>query len=292
MKMIRVLQKIRYLILSYLYRSRIVFEVNKADQIRLMRMYKEMLYPVNLKDIGFQNYSGSDEDGIILYLISILGIKNWKIIDIGAGTPLGSNSANLIVHHGWEALLIDSSKFAKELSLNFYKKIPQTNVNPPKFETCKATSKNINEIIKNNGFKGEIDVLSIDIDSIDYWIWESITVVDPRIVIVEYQTALGPSSSLTVPNRDDFDRFDYEINNADVVYGGASLPALVKLGQRKGYSFVGTNAKEFNAFFVRADLKPEYLQEKKVSECFITNRSFRLVENYGEILKEFDWEKV
>ena len=45
---------------------------------------------------------------------------------------------------------------------------------------------NINKIFKDNGFEGEIGILSIDIDGNDYWIWEAINSVNPVIVIIEY----------------------------------------------------------------------------------------------------------
>ena len=98
------------------------------------------------------------------------------------------------------------------------------------------------------GFTGEIGLLSIDIDGNDYWIWKSIEVVQPVIVVIEYNSVFGLDNAITIPYKKDFFRTDAHYSN---LYFGASLLALVMLGEEKGYSFVGSDSAGVNAYFVK-----------------------------------------
>jgi hypothetical protein len=97
----------------------------------------------------------------------------------------------------------------------------------------------------------EIDLLSLDIDGIDYWLWKAITVIRPRVVVAEVQVIWGDSRSVTVPYRSDF-RAEYL--HGFGIYCGASLPAFVKLARAKGYRLVGTQCHGYNTFFLRDDV--------------------------------------
>jgi hypothetical protein len=99
--------------------------------------------------------------------------------------------------------------------------------------------------------QGDVGVLSIDVDGNDYWIWDAITVVSPRIVVIEFNSTFGCVFPVSVPYREDFDCATAHYSR---LYFGASLPALVDLGQRKGYRFVGCESHGANAFFVREDV--------------------------------------
>ena len=101
---------------------------------------------------------------------------------------------------------------------------------------ARVTGENINELVAEHGLAGEIDVLSIDIDGIDYWVWDRLEVCRPRVVIVEYNPFLGIERSVVVPYDPQFDRHRFDIPRA--AYYGASLPALVSLARRKGYRLV------------------------------------------------------
>jgi hypothetical protein len=94
---------------------------------------------------------------------------------------------------------------------------------------------------------GDIDLLSIDIDGNDYWVWQSITVVEPRVVVIEYNARYPPGLSWIMP---------YNPRNQfwDDGYFGASLSALEELGRQKGYVLVGCDFTGTNAFFVRQGL--------------------------------------
>ncbi len=188
-------------------------------------------------------------------------------MDLGASGINRSNTSNLIINHGWKALLVDADNEAIDSAKRFYSTCPDTTVFPPTLVSAWITAKNINAILKENDYTGEIDLLSIDIDGIDYWIWKSITVVNPRVVLVEYQTILGPERSVTVPNKPEF-KAGFSADGRFGIYNGASLPAFVKLGKQLGYRLIGCHHYGFNAFFLRNDIGKDIFSEISIEECF------------------------
>src|SRR5207247_8322866 len=63
---------------------------------------------------------------------------------------------------------------------------------------CNVTAENINSTLLQNGLRGDIDLLSIDIDGNDYWVWKAIDAIAPRVVVIEYNPLLVDIQSLTV----------------------------------------------------------------------------------------------
>jgi len=268
----------------------------RGFQILLALKYKEMLrnrVPLpSFDEVGFRVYSDNEEDGILLYIFSLIGMTNKKVVDIGSGAVQGSNSANLIVNHGWVGLLIEGNERAIEAARNFYSACPDTKNYPPLLVHAWVTAENINAKISEHGFAGEIDLLSIDIDGIDYWMWKAIDCIHPRVVIVEYQDIIGPNKALTIPYRPDFKRSDYDVNVRDPLYAGASLPAFIKLGKQKGYRLVGCNRYGYNAFFVRSDLGMECLPRVPVESCFKHPWNVYGMENLFPEVQDMDWVEV
>jgi hypothetical protein len=103
------------------------------------------------------------------------------------------------------------------------------------------------DFLLSNGVPPDFDLLSIDIDGNDYWIWESLASVSPRIVVIEFNAGLDPARQLVQP---------YEPNWAwdSTAFYGASLGALRRLAERKGYQLVHVELTGSNAFFIRKDV--------------------------------------
>ena len=98
--------------------------------------------------------------------------------------------------------------------------------------------------IKNDNV---IDLLSIDIDGNDYYVWNAIKCVSPRVVVIEYNSKFPANFEWIM-------EYDAEhIWNGDDEQG-ASLKALQLLGEKLGYQLVGTSINGINAFFVKKDL--------------------------------------
>jgi len=80
---------------------------------------------------------------------------------------------------------------------------------------------------------------SLDMDGMDYWIWEAIEVVNPRVVVVEYQDMLGPDNALTVPYRDDFNAYVYPVTQGMPNFCGASCPRSPNWQKREAIVWLG-----------------------------------------------------
>ena len=137
-----------------------------------------------------------------------------------------------------------------------------------------VNQENINQILSKNGLSGDIGILSIDIDGNDYWVWKAIDIISPRIVIVEYNAKFGISKALTIPYDPNFTRSKAHYS---MMYAGASLKALCLLGNEKGYAFIGCNSAGNNAFFLRKDVKPDFIKELTSDQGYIMSkfREFR-----------------
>lgn len=242
-----------------------------VSQIQLKLTYQRLLAEQRslpkVNEVGFQCHSQADEDGILLYLFSIIGTSNRQCVEICAGDGIECNTANLILHHGWHGLLVDGNPRNVRRGAQHYARSRATYVYPPKFVHAWVTRHSVNEIISASGFPNDMDLLSLDLDGVDYWIWEALEAV-PRVVVLEYQDILGPERSWTVPYSDDFRYQDYPTTDGMPNFAGASLAAFVKLGHQKGYRLVGVNRYGYNAFFVKRGIGEGVLPEIQVRDCF------------------------
>lgn len=246
----------------------------------------------DLTQVGFKVFSQTDEDGILLYIFSIIGTVNKKAVEICAGNGIECNTANLIINNGWNGLLVDGKEALVKQGIQFYKRNPHTYVYPPKFVHSWITRNNVNEVISNNGLAGEIDLLSIDMDGVDYWIWKAIKVIEPRVIVAEYQDIIGPDKSLTVPYKDNFDAYEYPTTLGTPNFCGASLPAFAKLANTRGYRLVGCNCYGYNAFFIRNPFGEKELPEIQIRECFKHPKVLWGMKERFPTVKDFPWVEV
>lgn len=250
-------QRVKQLELEQAKHSRI------SQQILISSYHQERQINSNqrkLHHIGFSQYSENNEDGVLLYIFSQIGTSNKKCVEIGSGYGNECNTANLIINHKWQGLLIDSRKHKTDFARTFFSSIIKKEAELPKIVEAHITRDNVNSVVENAGFIGDIDLLSIDIDGVDYWIWEQITVCRPRVV--EVQCIWGKEESLTVPY-DDY--FKPGFVDGFGIYSGASLAAFTKLAKQKGYRFIGVESSGYNAFFVRHDVSIELFPEIDIS---------------------------
>ena len=231
----------------------------------------------NINKFGIKIYSQNDEDGIILYIFKHIGIKTKKFIEIGVENGTECNTTNLLKNFNWKGIQIEGSKKLYNDAKIQLKKILEKKKNNLKLLNIFVTKKNINQILKKNCGK-EIDLLSVDVDGNDFWIWKAINCVKPRLVIIEYNSFFGSNISATIKYNSKFS-WNHRNNKS---YYGASLKALEKLGKQKKYILVGVDKNGVNAFFVRNDLaKYINLKSKKTEEIFLDNkREIRNKEQY------------
>ena len=208
----------------------------------------EVRNPLNAHELSVHSQNG--EDGILLYLFTQIGTTNQKFVEFGIGNGSECNTANLSLNFGWTGLLMEANLHKATEAQIFYSQQLKNSAKNVTVLPAWVTPANINELIRSQNITGEIDLLSIDIDGNDYWVWQAVRVIQPRIVVIEYNATFGSEHAVTIPYTPNFDRYQ---SHPSGFYHGASLAALNKLGQKKGYNLVGCDSMGTNAFFVHQD---------------------------------------
>ena len=214
--------------------------------------------PHSLNARRFRLRSQNEEDGVLLALLAHAGWGSCRFVEIGSGKS-GGNSAGLAHECGWSGLLVELSE--RSVDLARAKFAGQRGVTAV---AARVTPANVNELLAQHGYGTDVDVLSIDIDSYDYWILEALAVT-PRILVMEYNALFGPERRVTIPP-------DQSLELTPKGYNGASLAALTALAARKGYRLVTCENAGVNAFYLRHDVAPE-VPEVTPAEAFKPLRS-------------------
>jgi hypothetical protein len=179
-------------------------------------------------------HSQGGEDGILVRLFELLGVLDRTFVEFGAwdGQHL-SNTAHLRLHHGWQGLLLDADPERVSALVQ-----------------CElVTAENVNEVFARYSVQRVFDLLSIDIDGNEYWVWQALRSFRPRVLVIEYNVFFGADVRKTIP-------YDPKYRWDKTLFHGASLGALHKLGREKGYSLIHTDSYAPNAFFVDDALLP------------------------------------
>lgn len=203
----------------------------------------------NISEAEVKVYSQNGEDGIIDYLINRLGVLKPNFVEIGVGQYIEANTRFLYERFYPKGLIVDCEE-------NLEKKVFK-NVNEWKGD-LKVVEKFINSenivSIMEKGINFEVDLFSVDIDGIDYWIIEKIPSDISKIFIAEYNAVFGDKFDISVPNLNNFNRKNY--HHSHLCYG-MSLKALIRIMKKKGYYFIGTNSFKNNAFFINMNYKKD-----------------------------------
>ncbi len=240
--------------------------------------------PLNISETGVRVFSQFEEDGILLAIFATIGAKRRYFVDIGAGNGINSNCANLALNFGWDGIFIDGNPINIKNGREFYNKHPDTWCYPPRFIEGIVTRENINDLILKANFSGEIDLLSIDIDGNDYWIWDALTCVDPRVVIIETIVEFG-LNSIVVP----YDAGYHYPPKKHPHYFGASPVAMKKLAEKKGYRLVGCMNYGFNTIYIHNDICEDLIPAIPVEQVLKHPRNVERMKLFDEIK---DWEYV
>lgn len=176
--------------------------------------------------------SQAGEDGVIAQVFRNIGVTNAFCVEFGAGDGVALSNTYTLRQAGWASLLLDGDPRGAT-------------------DVVKAwiTAENINELFREHKVPEQIDLLSIDIDGNDLWVWQAIE-CRSRVTVVEFNTLHRPEQSLTIP---------YNPKHVwdGTSYYGASLLALTRLGLIKRQQLVWQNA--LNAIFVDFDCCPDHL---------------------------------
>jgi len=222
-------------------------------------------YINNISEVEFSVFSQWGDDGIIQYLINKIEIPNKTFIEFGVENYKESNTRFLLINNNWSGYIIDGSKE----HINYIKKDNISWACELYAEASFITAENINDLLKKPDFDPEVGLLSIDIDGNDYWVWKAIHVINPIIVIVEYNSLFGVNNAWTVPYDPNFVKYE---KHSSIIYYGCSVKALCLLAEEKNYVFIGCNSKGNNAYFIRKDKMPEALTSKTAEQGYVLSK--------------------
>ncbi len=225
----------------------------------------------SLSDTEFKIYSQNGEDGILDYLIFSLGIKRPKFIEIGIGDYSESNSRFIFERTSSKGMVIDS---ILDLEKKIKKRIKVWK-GDLKIVNKEINSKNALDILKKDEMLNDLDLFSIDIDGIDYWVLDKLPKFFSKIVVLEYNPTFGFELEISVPNIPNFNRTKYHYSN---LCFGMSLKAAINLMDKKGFYFVGSNFLKNNAFFV----SKKYKKKKYFKNLKIDNSKSNVDSNFRE----------
>lgn len=236
-----------------------VSQKNLMQQYRILASKGKEWLP-KLNDVGFRKYSQFEEDGMLLYIFSLIAPINRTCVEICAGNGRECMTGNLIINHGWWGHLFDGDERNVRDGKRFFSENKDTFLSPPKFTHSWITAENVNELLQKSGVTGPIDLLSLDIDGVDYWVWKAISVIEPQVVVCETHNQIPPDKALTVP-------YDPQFAFESEDFRSASLAAMCKLGKEKGYRLVGVHRFGFNAFFIRDGVAEDLFPEVTPASC-------------------------
>jgi hypothetical protein len=144
-----------------------------------------------IKKYGWNKYSQNGEDGIIQEVISRLGLKKGVAVEFGGADGFFCSNTAALREIGWKVWMYDIEPRATRV------------------EKKAITESNVNEL-------PESDILSIDIDGNDYFVWAAYD-SKPDVVIIEVNSSIPPHENHVSSER------------------GASYKAMLTLGELKGY---------------------------------------------------------
>ncbi|MGH8996722.1 MAG: hypothetical protein ACRDYB_11940 [Acidimicrobiales bacterium] len=192
--------------------------------------------------------SQNGEDGVLAEIFRRIGAPARFFVEFGVESGREGTCVYLADIAEWAGLFIEADP-------SFYRELEHKYAASAGVLTSEAmvTPANVEELFKRANVPTEPDVVSIDIDGGDYWVWEAIVNYRPRVVVIEYNAAIDPRRRLVQPReRTGWDGTDFF---------GASVAALQALGESKGYRLVHTELAGLNAFFVREDVAEDRFSE-------------------------------
>jgi hypothetical protein len=186
-------------------------------------------------------YSEFGEDGLLLYIIKrieeVTSLDKF-FVEFGAWDGKHGSNTFIFAEAGYSGIFIeaDTEKFLKL----------KANVAgfPAVSAVCKLVQAEGNDSLENilqeYDAPKNLDILSIDIDGDDYWVWKGLTSFRPKVVVIELNFKDKPGV--------------HRINQpgAPFVYGitGTSITSMNELAEEKGYKLIANIG--CNAVFVDA----------------------------------------
>jgi len=183
-------------------------------------------------DMFHRVYSQSGEEGVLETIFNNIGETSRYLVDIGAGDGMKLSNTRLFLERGWHGARFDA---------NYAGDVNQERI----------TAENVCDVLAKYNVPCDFDLLSLDIDGIDWYVLRSILRSDyrPRVICCEINSTLPAEPPVAVV-------YDPAFVFSECAYYGASLDAFRRLAKAHGYRLVHVQA-HLNAFFVRSELVPD-----------------------------------
>jgi hypothetical protein len=259
-------------------------------QLKLLFEHDRNAFHGEMNNFGFRCFSQFEEDGLLLFIFAAVGFHSRKVVEIGAGDGTECMATNLIINHGFQGLLFDGDRGNVSRGRRFFQNCPDTDLLPPSFRHAWITAENVNRLLEENMFVGDVDLLSLDIDGNDYWVWKAIEAVRPRVCIFETNPVVPSDLSLTIPYDPEF-RYS-ERPPAGEEFWGASLLAMRKLCSEKGYRLIGAHRFGFNVLFMRHDVGVGIFPEVKIENIHDNAWARSKQDRKWPLVKHYPWVTV
>lgn len=220
-------------------------------KILLMNLHFQLFWYIlkggivkNINNFEKRVYSQNGEDGILQIIFYKIGTTNKNYVEFGVEDTFQCNTKYLKDFYGWNGLWMDLRKRVNS-----------------EIKKERVTKENIEMLLRKYNVPKKFDLLSIDIDGNDYWVWKALKNYNPRVVVIEYNSTMPPPLSRVI-------KYDPEFILDGTNYFGASLSALVKLAKQKGYELIGCEGNGVNAFFVKRYLLKGNFVKKSIEELY------------------------
>ena len=224
------------------------------DKSKSSKLNKIQAFQKHAKKVLSQN----KEDGLLEWIFDCIGWTNRKGVEICCGDGIQCNLSYFVRDHKLNGLFFDKNEKLIKKGQQYW----SSKSNKPKYVQGYVFKKEIGETIKKHNMGGQIDVFSLDMDGVDYWILKDLLkdtkAINPRVIVVEFQDIIGPNKALTVPYQKVFSGWNKWAKGGPN-WSGASLLAFSKLLNK--YNLVGVENKGFNAFFIRKDVHKKVKKE-------------------------------
>ena len=199
--------------------------------------------PIDVDTLSKGMYSQGAEEGILDQIFARVPPRRQFCVDLGASDGLrNSNTARFVRDAGWSGVFVEGSDYRFGKLADNYRDIARA-----RLVHATVQPDTVEQLFAEADVPADLDLLSIDIDGNDYWVWRAIERYRPQVLVIEYNPYYAPP-----------ERWVMTFNRTHAwdgsTYYGASLESLYHLGKQKGYELVCCDKNGNNAFFVEQSL--------------------------------------
>lgn len=208
------------------------------------------------------------EDGIIATIFATIGTRSKWCVEAGAWDGKYLSNTHALMDKGWSGAFIEGNA-QKFLALqDTYRDNPRAHLIADLIGF--GPDNGLDKLLAQTPLPGEFDLLSLDIDGLDYYVWEALSRYRPRVVVIEFNPTV-PNDVIFIQDR------DATLNQ------GCSLLALIRLGKEKGYELISVTT--CNGIFVVAEeFSPFRIPDNSIDAMHSATLSGRVFQGYDGTL--------